>query len=351
MKSGLITKIIKFILVVIIPLTAGALWGVAAYGDYEDRYFDYYMEMASDENTEDRLVSYLTFLSEKVEYEKKDEGYEFYYTEKFSNEHGDLFTFSIIRSYKVVEEPYYNKKGTKLGDRDTYYITYYLAVYDVNYETLAKTLDPTGEHALLYNQMPVLYFSVNEKDETIIDTENNKKLEVKFNNVSNQGTDESLVTNIYDYGYAPEKDSQGKDLNGDNPTPIGFYALSGSALQTDDPYKPTKLYESGVQIDVIVKSAWGEDAAQETEVVASIEKDDFYANIEVTEDKEIQKEFKKFANGYNRDVYAAGYAKYSITRHVWWQVLLTVLIVEVICGSFVLVWGSGAAGSKKEQKK
>lgn len=349
MKSGLITKIIKFILVVIIPLTAGTLWGVAAYGDYEDRYFDYYMEMASDENTEDRLVSYLTFLSEKVESEKKDEGYEFYFTEKFSNEHGDLFTFSIIRSYKVVEEPYYNKKGTKLGDRDTYYITYYMAVYDVNYETLAKTLDPTGEHALLYTQMPVLYFSINEKDETA-NSEENKKLEVKFNNVSNQ-ENESLLTNIYDYGYAPEKDSKGNELNGENPTSIRFYALSGSALQTEDPYKPTKLYESGVKIDVIVKSAWGEDATEESEVVATVEKDDFYSNIEVTEDKEIQKEFKKFANGYNRDVYAAGYAKYSITRHVWWQVLLTVLIVEVVCGSFVLVWGSEAEKAKKEQQK
>ncbi len=336
MKSGLITKIIKFILVVIIPLTAGTLWGVSAHKDekYVNRYFDEYMEKGSEENTEDRLVYYLTYLSDKLEYKKTNDGYEFYHTEKFSNEYGELFTFSIIRTYTVQEEAYYNKKGTLLGYRDAYNFTYYFAVYNINYETLAKTLDPSGSHPLLSNELPKINFKI-----TNVNEENEEKLEFESTTTSSQ-QNESLLTTIFDYGYSPENDSKGNDLNVDNPTHMRYYALSGANLKEMDPE---------VKIEIITKSSWAEDSEQTTEVVATVTKEDLYDNTDVTENKDLQSQFKEFEQGYKRDEFAAGYTKHAIGRYIWWQVLLVVVIVEIICGSFVLVWSTETEKIKKQK--
>ena len=40
MKKGLISKIIKICIVVLIPVLAGLYIGIYSYGNYEDRYFD-----------------------------------------------------------------------------------------------------------------------------------------------------------------------------------------------------------------------------------------------------------------------------------------------------------------------
>ena len=160
MKKGLISKIIKLCIVVLLPLLAGLYIGVYFYGNYENTYFDYYMEKASDENTEDRLVSYLSFINEKLDYTKEGNDYKFYVRQTVSNEHGDLFTFSIIRGAEIVYGDYENKLGTVVGKRDNYYLTYYFAIYNVNYDALAKTLDPSGEHKLVYTELPKLYITL-----------------------------------------------------------------------------------------------------------------------------------------------------------------------------------------------
>jgi hypothetical protein len=135
------------------------------------------MEKASDENTEDRLVSYLDFITDKVEYTEGNEGYSFYVKKDVKNDHGDLFTLSIVRSYTVVEEAHYNKKGEYLGEKDNYYMTYYFAIYNVNYDNVAKTLDPSGEHKLLYTELPVFEVVINNQNEGIEDEKlkNNNK--------------------------------------------------------------------------------------------------------------------------------------------------------------------------------
>lgn len=336
MKKGLISKLIKMCIVVLIPLLASVGVGFYGYEYYQDRFFDHYMEKASDENTEDRLISYLSFINEKLDYSKEGENYKFYVKEKVSNEHGDLFTFSIIRGAEIIFEDYENKIGTVIGKRDNYYLTYYFAIYDVNYEALAKTLDPSGEHKLVYTELPKLYV-------TVEDAKNEENaLGFDMTTVA-QVTGESNLAIVYDYGYSPEKDSNGKQLNAGNPTSMRYYVLDAKSL---------KDFSNDVKITVDVKSNYAGDDQVEDEQVYELEKADFYSNKTVQADEELKKMVKKgFDTVYNEDIFKAGYTKFVFGKYIWWEALLTFVLVEVICASFVLVWNAEEEKEAQKSKK
>lgn len=337
MKTGLISKIIKVCIIVIIPLLGAVLVGSQAYKFYQDRFFDYYMEKASDTNTEDRLVSYLEYINESLEYSKEGEEYSFYVREDFSNEHGDLFTVAIIRANEIINEEYTNKLGVTLGKRDNYYLTYYFAIYNINYDTLAKTIDPSGEHPLNYLEIPNLSFKIVDKNDEDL------KYEFETTTVATV-TGESNLTTIYDYGYSPSKDSKGNKLNGDNPTSMRYYVLDSELL---------KLFSSEVNIEVVLTANWGSVEAPEPDTVVTIEKNDFYNNelLQDGDNKEaLQEEIdEKFTKVYNENVFEAGYQKFVFSKYIWWQALITIILVEVVCASFVLVWN--AEDKKQENKK
>lgn len=336
MKKGLISKLIKMCIVVLIPLLASVGVGFYGYEYYQDRFFDHYMEKASDENTEDRLISYLSFINEKLDYSKEGENYKFYVKEKVSNEHGDLFTFSIIRGAEIIFEDYENKIGTVIGKRDNYYLTYYFAIYDVNYEALAKTLDPSGEHKLVYTELPKLYV-------TVEDAKNEENaLGFDMTTVA-QVTGESNLAIVYDYGYSPEKDSNGKQLNAGNPTSMRYYVLDAKSL---------KDFSNDVKITVDVKSNYAGDDQVEDEQVYELEKADFYSNKTVQADEELKKMVKKgFDTVYNEDIFKAGYTKFVFGKYIWWEALLTFVLVEVVCASFVLVWNAEEEKEAQKAKK
>jgi len=340
MKTGLISKIIKMCIVGLLPLLAAVAVGSYAYGYYQDRFFDHYMEKASDENTEDRLVSYLSFINEKLEYTQEGENYQFYFKEKVSNEYGDLFTLAIIRGADIKYETYTNKIGTVVGKRDNYYITYYFAIYDVNYDLLAKTLDPSGEHELVYTELPKLSITLEDANNS------DNVLEFETTTVA-QVTGESNLTVIYDYGYAPEKDSKGNELNAGNPTSMRYYVLLSNNLNK---------FSNDVELSVEVKSNYsGDDQAPDEEVFSKTLNDLYsYETINPTGSKKdeytdfknmVKKEFKAV---YNEDIFEAGYTKFVFGKYIWWESLLALVLVEIVCGSFVLVWN---AEEEKENNK
>lgn len=334
MKTGLISKIIKMCIVVLIPLIAGAVIGTYAYEYYQVTFFDYYMDKASDDNTEERLVSYLEYINESLEYTNENEGYSFYIKENISNEHGDLFTIAVIRGAEVKNEAYYNKKGTFIKMVDNYYVTYYFAIYNVNYENLAKTLDPTEEHKLVYTELPKLSIIIEDS------TNDEKVIEVETTTVANV-TGESNLTVIYDYGYAPKKDSNNKDLNSGNPTSMRYYVLDANGNLDN--------FSSSVNINVELNSNWSGDDQAESEEIEIVTKDDFYNNKTIQDSDDLKKMIDDdFKDVYNEDIFAAGYTKYVIGRYIWWEVLITIILVEIVCGSFVLVWN---AEEEKENQK
>lgn len=222
-------------------------------------------------------------------------------------------------------------------------MTYYFAIYNVNFENVAKTLDPSGEHKLLYTELPAFEVVINNQNEGIEEEKlkNNNKATFEMTTTANV-TGESNLTVIYDYGYSPEKDSKGNKLNAGNPTSMRYYVLEAKSLADMD---------SEVVINVNILSNWEEDAAQQIEKAVEFELEDFYNNKTIQDSKEIQNSLDGFKKAYNEDIYAAGYNKYVIGRYLWWEVLLAVLIVEVVCGAFVLVWNAETLNEEKKSKK
>lgn len=339
MKTGLISKLIKIIIVVILPLAAGFAVGNYAYSYYQDFYFDHYMDKASDDNTEDRLISYLKYINQSVEYSQENGEYSFYLKQDIKTENGeDICTFAIIRANEVIYEEYENKIGTVIGKRNNYYMTYYFAIYNVNYENAVKALDPTGEYKLKYTELPG--FSIEIKDQE----DSDKVYEFDLTTVA-QVTGESNLTIIYDYGYSPEKDSDGKKLNAGNPTSMRYYVLNAKNISS------TKFSEK-VEINVYVNYNLSDDETEpDPEKVATIEKNDFYSNEHFINNTTLQKEIdNSFTKTYNEDIFAAGYTKFVFGKYIWWEALIAIIAVGIICSSFVLVWNAEEEKNTKKQK-
>ena len=119
--------------------------------------------------------------------------------------------------------------------------------------------------------------------------------------------------------------------------------------------KDLKSFSSDVKIIVDVKSNYaGEDQADDEEVYALV-KNDFYNNKTVQDSKELKELVKQgFETVYNEDIYAAGYNKFVFGKYIWWESLLALVLVEIVCGSFVLVWNAEeekeAAKNSKKRK-
>ena len=351
MKKGYIKLIIKLLIVVIIPLLAGVFTGIYAYGNYEgDFYQRYYVKNLSEENTEDRLVGYLKYITEELEYSKEDGKYDFYYSKDVTNDKGDaLFTLSIIRGLSVEEDkPQYNKKGTLIGYVDYHMVSYYIAMYNINYENVLKTLDPSGEQKLLYTEIPTFSFEVIDK--------NNEENTYKFSTstVATVSGASSTPTTIYDYGYAPEKDSEGNKLNGGNPTSMRYFVLGGASLSS------SKITSGEAKLVVTASTNFkqveeNEEVNNITEEVLNVSFEDLYDNDMITDvmngkkiNEDLKAEINAFKESYNNDIYAAGYNKYVFTRYIWWEALIAILLFEVVCASFVLVWNSEEQKTKKK---
>lgn len=317
-------KVIKILILIILPVLAGFGIGVYGYARYQNNFFPYYMEKASQNNTEDRLVSYLKFSEANVESEKKDGKYNFYYSQEFSNDNGKLFTFSIIRSYRT--------SNSSSSVRKTYYASYHIAIYDINYENVTKTLDPSGSHALLYTELPTfsvkLTDNANEERTQTLDT---TTIAVVSANDADLGT-----TFVYDYGYAPEKDSKGNSLNGNNPTSMRYYRLEDTALEG---------YTSDIKVEVIVKSTWAdEDVTDESIEITNVPTLFNNKNNNKTAQKDA---LELIPEAYNKNIKEAGYFKYALGHYIWWEVLIAVALVGALCAAFVIVWTADDNEKKK----
>ncbi len=346
-------KLIKALIIVIIPLLAAFFTGWYAYNRYQTSFFTYYMEQASDTNTEDRLVSYLEFINQTLEYEKLEEGYEFFYSEDIKNadlanedEDGHLFTFTIIRSNKVVNEEYINKKGTSLGTKDVNYVTYYIALYNINYTNLATTLDPTKEHKLNVDEpmgMKILFTDPTETDPMADDSH---KFEKGLSTTAGVG---NVV--VYDYGYSPERDSHKKKLGNGSPMPLRYMVLNTYVDGTTSKNQEDvfKNFTSEVDITVIVSSSWANADVVEEEV-CKLSFNNLYNHAAVNENTEVKEKIASFTETYDKDIFEAGYLKYAITKYIWWEALIAIAIFGIVCGSFIMIWSSEDAKNNQQNK-
>lgn len=317
-------KVIKILILVIFPVLAGLGIGFYGYARYQNRFFPYYMEQASQDNTEDRLVSYLQFTEANVEANKENEKYEFYYTKNVTNEYGDLFTISIIRTYKT------NNAETKA--KTTYNVSYHLAIYNVNYTNLASTLDSSGEHKLLYSELPTFSFVLTDNnDESITLSLESTTIAVVSSNDADLDT-----TFVYDYGYSPETDSENNNLNGGNPTSMRYYRLEDTELDT---------FSTSVKLEVKVSSSWSE--ADQVDELIELDNVPTLFNNKYNNKTAQKNALKEIPAAYNKDIKEAGYFGFVFGHYIWWEVLIAIILVGTLCGAFVVVW----TADENERKK
>lgn len=315
-------KVIKILILIILPVLAGLGIGLYGYARYQNYFFPYYMEKASQDNTEDRLVSYLKFSEANVESEKKEGKYNFYYSKEFSNENGKLFKLSIIRSYKIT-----TNKAKK-----TYNVSYHFAIYDINYDNVAKTLDSSNEHPLLYTELPT--FAIKLVDAN--DSEKTKTLDTTTIAVVSSNDAELGNVFVYDYGYAPKQDSKGNDMNAGNPTSMRYYRLEDTDLET---------FSTNINVEVVLTSHWTDaDSVNESVKITDVPTlfNNKYNNKTAQKD-----ELDTIPAAYNRDIEEAGYFKYVLGHYIWWEVLIAVALVGALCAAFVIVWSADESEKKK----
>lgn len=338
-------KVIKLLILIIIPLVAALITGLYGYNRYKDSFYRYYMDQASNTNTVDRLISHLKFSEEFLEYEKTEDGYDFFYDDEVTNEYGKLFDFSIIRSnYTIKDEPYTNDRGTVVGKKDAYYVTYHYVIYNVNYDLLAKTLDPSNEHKLEMEVVPAIEFRLVDK--------NDEEINMDFiMSTLNQATVETYNANVYDYGYSPEKDSNGKYLNGFNsqtnkpfPMLLKYYVMKDQALDS---------FGSEITMKINIKSMWdNEDGDDVSEEVKSIDFSNLLSHKLINKkDSAAKEEILNFKKVFNEDIYKAGYNKYAFGQYIWWECLIAIVLFEVVCAAFVIVWNAEEEETKKANMK
>lgn len=353
MKTGYIKLIIKLIIVIVLPLTAGTLIGVYAYDTYQTGYFYKYMNNASDSDTEDRFISYLKYETENLEYSKENGEYEFFLKEDVKDQNDEvIFTFSIIRSSQVVEDvAQYGKNNQFIGREDEYYITYHMAMYNINWDKLALALDSSGEHPLAYDKLPTIEFVLIDRDQ---EEEDKQEKVLTSTTVASQIGGNTLVA-VYDYGYSPKRDAEGNKLNADNPTSMRYYALTGVQINA---------LSQNQDLVVRLKENWDKDTKEEDKTTADIAVksfDNLYSNNHikkgvkdgdtvVVSSDEIKKELKQFSEAYNKDIFKAGYSKYVFATYIWWEALIAIILFEVVCGSFVLVWNAEEQKAMKKNK-
>lgn len=325
-------KLIKILIVVIIPLLAAFGIGTYAYRRYQGNFFPNYMDNASQDSSIERFVTLLEFEEQYLDYKKTDDGFEFFYSKDVENEYGKLFHLDIIRSNRITKEDE-TKDNLPAGQKDVNDLTYFFAIYNLNYKTVATSLEDQedGEHGLLKTEIPALQLQlVDTKDENIVTTV--KTLGSVLTDYAN--------AEIPDYGYSPKKDDRGRALFESGTSPMFYMKLDASALNS---------FSEKVKVVISAASSWtGADTV--TKEVFSEEIDGMYNGNDINKKDEAKDELKKFTKVYDQNIKEAGYFSFCFKKYIWWEALLAIAVAGIVCGSFVAVWSSEEKESNKKDK-
>ena len=322
-------KIIKILIIIVIPLLAGFGISCYAYGRYKNGFFEYYMKQTEDQTTIERFVSLMEY---QEQYLDKD-GFDFYYSDDLKNSKGNIFHIDIIRACQKTKENVTDKNGVVTGTKDLYTLTYYVVVYNINYETLAKTLDDTNDpaHRLLENQIPKFSMKIQSKEDE------DKSTSKSFNTTGAT----FAYADIRDDNYMPKKDSKGNKMAGESGLPMYYAVIYGTDLNN--------LGDDKVLI-FNADSNW-DNSEQVSEELTRIEFSDLYSANDVEKKDEVKAELDTFKKVYNKNDSDAGYFGYCFRNYMWWEALIAIVVVGFVCGAFVVVWSSEEKDKKAKIAK
>lgn len=289
-------RVIKIVLLIIIPVLVAAGVATYSYYRYQDFFFSNYMSKAAYKDTEDTIDRYMMF---------NDTYYELYDKKDVENEAGDdLFTIAIFREFGVTEE--------------SVSMYYTLMIYNVDYENVYRTI-PGYDDTKLH----------------------------KFNNYL--ATFRLTITDAAD-----EDNVISKTFSTNTNYSFNDYKFTGvgDTQKWQDGTKITSAYVKWAQVDVseytisenvkmeitCIDSQYPNDADGNNFKALTKDYTDFYTSTKKLDTTANTYNGKELTVCYDQNIKKAGYGKYVFANWMWWEALLGAALTLVITGSTVVVW-------------
>ena len=294
-------KTMILLIVFILPLLAAFLIGQYGYNRYQGEYTYQYMN-AIEEDTESKIHGYLKFYTNTYESDP-------FYSSDVAHDGGIALRVEIYRGTVTAAEAE--------TEEDFQQLQYYIAVYNIDYEKLVDIEDPTGEKKLLYNNIPSIYFSIKDK-----------------NNSENVYTQSLQTTSaealIEDYKATPDKDYRGNELNSQF---LRWFVLT-----------PEEKFSNEVNVELFMTDTMNEENATYHSTIISFDLNNFQTNAEAAN-------YQEFEEGYEGSIFEAGYFAFIFKSKIWWQALIAFALVGLITFSFYAVWTFEEKQSHQESRK
>jgi hypothetical protein len=287
---------------IIIPLLASTFIGIYAYNRYQGTYFDDYMADQKEE-TITKVHGYLQYTSSK--YEKEP-----YYHQDVMKDNVRVMTIDVFRVLKKVTKTNDSGKEETVDE-----LEYDIAIYNINYSKLVKYIK--ADKKLSINDLPIIY--------------------VKIKDINNSSVSEVLTSSapdgyifIDDYNASPDIDDYANDMGGKF---LKWYTYTNDKFSED------------VKFEIVLSDE------PENEAEAA-----YYAIVDTFTKADFKKELKaedtvNFTVGYESNIKKAGYFVYVLKTKIWWQSLVTFVIVGFISFSFYIVWTAEEELNRKKVKK
>lgn len=321
-------KIIKVLILVLLPLVATFLMGLYGYNYYSGGTqikYDYYKDVEA--KTSSQVQAFMQYNEYKYE---KDSVYK--KTVESPNNNGEkLLTFEIFRSC------YMGKKTIKKEEVEMELARYIFVVYDVNYDEILTLFDLTSSQ-IDDASTPTLKLVLTPND--LEEYTEDDKVVLTLTNASKSIDG---VFGIVDYGAKPSKE---------DPDPFTTSSYTGAFYTR---WNIETGYDADFGTDFTMNLEANTVYVEDTlEIKDADDKVKPLLVVDYDFTKTLSKwENTKFVEGYNNNEVKAGYFMWVTGKYLWWICLITFVVVGSLTYVFVAVWESedSNVATKKATKK
>lgn len=274
-------KIIRLLIAIIIPLLAAVFIANYSYNweIYRNKFEDEYMQKGA--TAEEGIENFIKF--DSYLYEK-----EAFLVHQYKDETGKaLFDLKIIRTISLLDD-------------EPKYVGYKFFIYNVDYESLIHLTEE------------------NVKEKTP------RNVTFKISLVPEEASPHTMTMKdaiFTDFNTLPEHNQNGEKYM------VKYNNLAGLKLPSN---LKLMVYKGDLNYDEDTHEVKPKDVDEYTEFI-NLDLSNFTFDAD-------ELNMDNFTEGLNRDVLKAGFGSYIFKTKIWWQVLVTLVVVGFISFSFLVVW-------------
>lgn len=309
--------IFNIIMLVIIPALVVFGIGVYGYNRYQSTYTaqgeknGYFEQYVEKDNTESEIDVYIKFNSE-------------YYKEELSK---DVLNANGVRLFTI---KMYSVLYAAKDDSSEKSLVYEFYVFNIDYGMLYKEIYKSETNNKLGAYMPKLSIKLVDHDK--IGTDDELSTDIALSALQNYA--------IKDYnwvGYTKEDGTQTqKNSSGERISFNDYNSYLGTTVATAKvgSFTANKEYSTNIDLKISVTDPQYASYDESTVLLETINVNMFQKvkNYDTTTEDTIK--------GFNEDIFEAGYFKYVLTRYMWWECLIALVLTLFVTGATVIVWNN-----------